>query len=318
MLNGRNTLEKAKIALLGMQRHSWEQGVAMQAFLEQGDMDVVIAMAKEAVYRRADDGRLAIIGYMNAVTDPVSPGEALLAAVKQTGDRDLKKAYEDMLEWALRKAPRNENGVVYHLDDKPQIWVDSMYMLPPVLASAGYPREALVNLYGYWNLLYDGEKKLLSHIWDDKAKVFVRKAFWGVGNGWALAAFARMYDLLPAAYESDKKKVAEKARDLISAALAYKRPDNLFHDVLDDPSTFVETNFSQMLAYTLYRGMKSGWLDASYKETADALRKAVNAKVDTYGLVQGVCGAPSFDKGGVAPEGQAFYLLMEASAGFKG
>ena len=31
-----------------MQRYSWEQGVTMQGFLEQGDMDVVTAMAKEA------------------------------------------------------------------------------------------------------------------------------------------------------------------------------------------------------------------------------------------------------------------------------
>ena len=32
-----DTVARAKIALLAMQRHSWEQGTAMQAFLEQGD-----------------------------------------------------------------------------------------------------------------------------------------------------------------------------------------------------------------------------------------------------------------------------------------
>jgi hypothetical protein len=40
--------------------------------------------------------------------------------------------------------------------------------------------------------------------------------------------------------------------------------------------------------------------------------------VDTYGLVQGVCGAPTFDKPGVAPEGQAFFLMMEAAYQKKG
>ena len=40
--------EKVKRALLAMQRHNWEQGVAAQAFLEAGDNDLAIAMAAEA------------------------------------------------------------------------------------------------------------------------------------------------------------------------------------------------------------------------------------------------------------------------------
>ena len=48
-------LTQAKRALLAMQRHSWEQGVAMQAFWELGDEDVVLAMAKEAAYRRREE-----------------------------------------------------------------------------------------------------------------------------------------------------------------------------------------------------------------------------------------------------------------------
>ncbi len=42
-------------------------------------------------------------------------------------------------------------------------------------------------------------------------------------------------------------------------------------------------------------------------------RGAVHAKVDEYGLVHGVCGAPNFDRSGTATEGQAFFLLMEAA-----
>jgi unsaturated rhamnogalacturonyl hydrolase len=36
--------------------------------------------------------------------------------------------------------------------------------------------------------------------------------------------------------------------------------------------------------------------------------------VDRFGLVQGVCGSPRFDKPGVAAEGQSFYLLLDAVA----
>jgi len=47
-------------ALLGMQRHAWEQGVAAQAFLESGETDLVVVMAREAVLRQLPDGRLGM------------------------------------------------------------------------------------------------------------------------------------------------------------------------------------------------------------------------------------------------------------------
>jgi hypothetical protein len=83
--------------------------------------------------------------------------------------------------------------------------------------------------------------------------------------------------------------------------------------VVDDSSTFCETNLAQMLAYTIYRGTQAGWLDVAYLAHADRMRSAAHAKVDAFGLVQGVCGAPHFDRSGTAPEGQAFFLLMEAA-----
>jgi len=75
----------------------------------------------------------------------------------------------------------------------------------------------------------------------------------------------------------------------------------------------VETNLAQMLAYSIYRGISGGWLPKSYKEQADKMRTAVHLKVDDSGYVQDVCGAPTFDRAGTAPEGQAFFLLMEAA-----
>ena len=43
-----------------MRRHAWEQGVAAQAFLESGETDLVVVMAREAVLRQLPDGRLGM------------------------------------------------------------------------------------------------------------------------------------------------------------------------------------------------------------------------------------------------------------------
>jgi hypothetical protein len=68
-----------------------------------------------------------------------------------------------------------------------------------------------------------------------------------------------------------------------------------------------------MLAYTIYCGVQDGWLGRRYLDHAEKMRAAAHAKVDKFGYVQDVCGAPQFNAPGRATEGQAFFLRMEAA-----
>lgn len=306
-------LNKVKQAALAMQRHNWEQGVLAQAFLEIGDTDTAILLAVEGANRQNADGRCCHIANSNASTDPCAVGEALIFACEQTGDPVLIAARDRLLEWALETAPRNADGVVYHFSNGTEFWVDSLYMLPPFLARAGYHDEALNQINGYWNALYLPEKGLLAHRWDDETQRFVRRDVWGVGNGWAAAGMARVRALLPDGCAEQKKELTDRIRALLSSALRFQREDGMFHDVLDDPASFPEVNCGQMFAYTIYRGVREGWLDPALTDAADRIRAAAHASVDAYGLVRNVCGMPHFDRSFVAPEGQAFFILMEAS-----
>jgi rhamnogalacturonyl hydrolase YesR len=295
-----------------MQRNSWEQGVAAQAFLELGDSDLVILMAKEAVNRQHEDGRLALMRADEAFNDPASNGEAVLYAARVTGDARLSLAAEKMRDYLLHRAPKTPDGIMYHLGH--QVWIDAMYMSPPFLAAVGHPAEALKQIEGFRRRLWDAENKLYAHMWDEDRNDFARRDFWGVGNGWTAAGLTRVIRALPDDLAQEKARLIGYVRDLLDGCLAYLRPDGLFHNVVDDPASFVETNLSQMLAYAIYRGLQGGWLDAAYRGLADGMRAAAHAKVDQYGLVQDVCGAPEFNHPGTAPEGQAFFLLMEAAA----
>jgi len=312
-------LEKAKKAMLSMQRYSWEQGVASQAMLESGEAEWTILLAREAVHRSVEDGRVAIMGNFPGITDPCSNGEPIGFARDTSGEKIFDDKFKKLLEWAMVRAPRNSEGVIYHQESAPEFWVDSFYMLPPFLAYAGKYREAIKQINGWWKALFDVDKKLLSHMWEDDKKIFTRKAFWGVGNGWAMAGMARVVFLLPEKHFAEKQILIERIKTLISSSLVLQRPDSLFHDVLDDKESFVETNFAQMLAYTIYRGILDNWIEKDdqgleWLEKANAIRSAVNGKVDGFGYVHGVCGAPDFSHHGFAVEGQAFYILMEAMA----
>jgi len=307
-------LDKVKLMALCMQRYSWEQGCLAQAFLELGDERETILLAKEALLRQMDDGRAAMIGNSTAITDPCSVGEALVFAFHRTGDELFKESYERLRKWALHDAPRNENGIVYHITDKNEIWADSFYMLPPFLASVGEYDEAIKQAEGYWHLLFNDIGGLLVHKWDQDKKVFSRGVLWGEGNGWAIAGMARIIAMLPETHQAKKESLIERTKTLIFHSLQYIRQDCFFHDVVNDANTCVENGFSQLLAYGIYRGVTDGWLDAQTIDTADKIYEAMQSKVDNYGLVQDVCSAKSnFVIPGPNAEGQAFFMLMCAA-----
>lgn len=306
-------LKQVSQVLLTMQRYSWEQGVAAQAFLELGQTGIAIMLAREAAQRQAPDGRLALMRDNEGVTDPAANGEALIVAARLTKEPALQIALQAMLNFLIQTAPRAADGTLFHMTDAREVWVDSLYMAPPFLAAAGQEHEAMGQIRGIKNRLWNSEKKLYAHIWDEDLQSLKRAAHWGVGNGWAAAGITRVILALPEAWAAEKQELATHLKDILDGCLVYQRQDGLFHDVLDQPDTFIETNLAQMLAYSIYRGLVGGWLAPNYKEPADKMRQAAYQKVDNSGYVQGVCAAPTFDRAGTAPEGQAFFLLMEAA-----
>ena len=305
-------IKKAAAAALAMQRRDWEQGILAQAFLEAGDDENVILLTKAAIVQRVPDGRLAVV-IEGGPTDPAMGGEAYWRAGQLTGDAEIQEAARGLLEWILHKAPRAADGTLYHVFKEPQVWSDGFNGAPPFLAATGHYDEALRQIEGFRKRLWDPKKKLLAHIWDDGEKADNRKEYWGGGNGWAAAGLARVIRALPAERKEDRQRLAAFVTELIDGCLSYQRADGLFHDVVDRPDTFVEANLAQMLAFAIYTGILGGWLPARYRDAADRMRKAARGKVDSFGYVQGVCGAPNFDRQGTSTEAQAFAIMMEAA-----
>ena len=306
-------LSKVKTAMLSMQRASWEHGVAAQALLESGDYDLAYLFAKEAVLRQSNDGRLSVLYTDNGVTDPAVSGETVMRMAEIKNDTELKEAHQKMLDYLLNKAPKTDHGILYHTINSPEIWIDSMYMAPPYLCVAGYANEALKQVEGFKSFLWNKEHNLYSHRWHVADQRFINEKFWGVGNGWAIASLSRIIDDLPENMRSEREKLIIDNIANIEGCLKYLRDDGLFHDIINDSSSFVETNLSQMIAYGIFRGIKSGWLSGDYLPKAEQMRHAAISKVDELGFVQGACGAPWFDSPGRATESQAFFLLMESA-----
>ena len=303
-------LVKARNAALAMQRASWEQGVLAVAFLEQGDDAAVVQMARASLVHKSKSGVPADTG--GSPVDPLMGGEALCRAALLTGDPALQQAVTNSLTFALKGASRAADGTIYHAGET--FWSDSFHTTPPFLACAGQFDEAIRQIEGHRQRLWDPKSKLLSHMWDERQGRFQDKKFWGGGQGWAAAGLTRVIRALPTDRQADKAKLTGYLKELVDGCVAHQRPSGLFNDVVDDPTTFEETNLAQMLAYSIYESVRGGWLPSSYLAAADKMRAGARAKVDADGFVHGVCGAPFFDKPGLSTEGQAFFLMMEAAA----
>src|SRR5271166_3620750 len=311
--DARERIKRAALAGLAMERRDWEQGILAQAFLEAGEDDSVIRLTKAAIVQRVPDGRLGVV-VEGGPTDPAMGGAAYWHAGQITGDPRIQQAATGLLDWILYKAPRAPDGTLYHVFDHPQVWSDGFNGAPPFLSATGLYDEALKQIDGFRKSLRDPQKKLLAHIWDDTPGAKNQKEYWGGGNGWAAAGLARVIRSLPTDRKDDRQRLAAFVKEIVDGCLAYQRPDGLFHDIVDRPNTFVEANLAQMLAFAMYTGILGGWLSSAYRDAADRMRDGALAKMDSFGYVQSVCGAPNFESPGTSTEAQAFAIMMEAAS----
>ena len=256
-------MEKVINAMLAMQRYPWEQGVCAQALYEAGYDELWIPMAYDAVKRMDHDGRLAMIGGGEAISDPAANGEVCLRAYEKTGDGFFKEGADAMLDYLMNKATRTEDGVILHNDvsffegfTKYQLWADGLYMVPPFLAVMGELNEALAQIRGYKRHLYDAERQLFFHVKDIAKGEFVRKLHWATGNGWALMGLARVIE---AALKAGRRDIADELAafmtELLDGLLVWTTEDGRFRDILDDETSFVDGTSAVMMAAAVYRGI---------------------------------------------------------------
>ena len=304
--------EKVKMAMLAMQRASWEQGTAIQAAVETNDLLLLHLLVTEALLRQTPDGRTCMLGSNNNVTDPIAAGPGIVKCYELTGLQKYKDAADKLYEYSKNKAPRNSEGTLYHLDNRKELWSDSIYMLPPFLAAYKDYDECMNQIRGYRKVLFYPDKKLYAHRWSDDTNKFINAKCWGGGNGWAMASFAIIYELLTDDLTDYKDEIALYLQELTEGLIPHLRTDGLFHDIVDDPNSFIETNLSQMSAFGIYKGIRLGALDVKYRTYADKMKAGAISKIDSFGYVQDACGSPSFNKPGTSTEAQAFFLMMEA------
>lgn len=179
--------------------------------------------------------------------------------------------------WANNKAPMFK------------VWLDGIYMLQPFLAH--YAAEikddgqlALVQERLNWvakNLLApDGMYYHAANSADD-----VCAYHWTRAMGWYGMAMVDVMEVLPEAYLEERKAAL---RTFVDGMLKYQDESGLWANVADwkvTETNRLEVSGTSMIVYTILKGIRNGWLDASYREAAvKAFVAMAERKLDKDGL----------------------------------
>ena len=184
--------------------------------------------------------------------------------------------------WVMEHFPRTKEGGFQHmtsdtLNDQ-ELWDDTLFMTVLFLANMGrmegkraYIEEAQYQFLLHAKYLADPETGLWYHGWTFNGNHNFAGAFWGRGNCWvtiAIPEFLQMVDCDP--------EVAEKLKQIllnqINSLVKYQNESGMWHTLIDDPTSYVESSATCGFAYGILKAVHTGLIGQEYEAVA---RKAL-------------------------------------------
>ncbi|MEO0054949.1 MAG: hypothetical protein RLZZ50_896 [Verrucomicrobiota bacterium] len=150
-------------------------------------------------------------------------------------------------------------------------WCDALFMAPPawagLSATTGDPRY-LEFMLREWratdDYLYDPAERLYfrDSRFFSKPEPNGKKMFWGRGNGWVLAAYARVLPLIPET-RPERAALVARYREFAARVAELQGADGLWRTSLLNPAgyDFGETSASALFCYGFAWGVNAGLLD---------------------------------------------------------
>ncbi|SPO27348.1 uncharacterized protein UTRI_10465 [Ustilago trichophora] len=315
-----------------------------------GPPNEVIAMAYASASRQDMLGRLAFritgdeqIGAGSSL-DGASPGPEVLLAAWLDGEINrntgvmadqgfYSNAARSTLNMVMRRTPKSRAGAISHRYTYVALWSDAMYMMPPFLSFYGMitrNNTLLQAAYDQIRLYRDGMRlttgastNLWGHIVLPDNRTWTDGGAWATGNGWVLAGMARTLATIEQSQASldmmqQKNDIVNWMSEILDASwpLLDQRA-LLFHNYMNDTSTFYDTAGTALIAYATYRLASMSPSHNKWISQADTVYRSVATALNPIGQFRE--GYPVVDvlsfvrQGETSSESLAFMMLMNAA-----
>lgn len=264
-------------------------GLELEAFVDVYDkvydrkyLDYAIAYADTMIN---EDGTIKAYKLEDYNIDQVNTGKVLFRLYDYTGKEKYKKAI-DLLRSQLDTHPRNDDGGFWHKKIYPhQMWLDGLYMGSPFMAEYAARNNRPKDFQDVINQIvtvakhtYDPANGLYRHAADVSRQMFwadkttgQSQHVWGRALGWYAMAIVDCLDFIPE-NEPEREEVLAILNNIAKQVKKIQdKKTGLWYQVLDrsgDPGNYLEATCSAMFIYTLLKGSRMGYIDASYREVA--------------------------------------------------
>jgi len=260
----------------------------------------------------------------------IAPGVELISLYEETGEQSLIEA---AIQLAALNAtfPKNEYGARMHRPDLPgwrqQIWVDCMDVDAPFLlklatitGNESFVQQGLDEILGYCRALQEESGECEGLFWHGYESHCGRNGqLWARGNGWALMGLVETLKQLPGEKSLERAELNARLQHLCQALQRLQSDSGLWHTVVTENETYLESTLAIMTAFALREGFDAGLLDErQYGEMERKARSAALQCVNDQGELEKVSDATPIGEVkmyasrpfGVFPWGQGPLLLM--------
>lgn len=202
------------------------------------------------------------IGIPPFMVNACAMGHTMITLHEATGDEKYLDIAIKKAEYLRTEAVRFGDGVFQHTvssnnDFPEQAWADTLFMAAYFLLRMGfklnkkeYIDDALKQFYWHEELLQDENSNLFYHAWDNVNKNHLSGIYWARANAWAAYTMAQAHGFLN--YLNPMwMQIGDALGDQLSAIVRLQSEEGLWHTILNDPSSYLETSASSGFAAAL-------------------------------------------------------------------
>lgn len=236
-------------------------------------------------YRVAEDGTIAGYHVEEYNIDSVNAGKTLFALYALNGKEKYRKAI-DLIYSQIQTQPRTEEGNFWHKKIYPnQVWLDGLYMGQPFYMEY----ETKFNGKKNYQDIFDQFSNVVKHMRDEKTGLYYhvydasKKAFWcdkqtGLSRNFWLRAIGwysmALLDTLSKCepgeeYQEEYDNLKKVFVQLMQDMLKFQAENGMWYQLPalggKEPN-YLETSGSAIMAYSLLKGVRLGFLPEEYRE----------------------------------------------------
>ncbi len=288
----------------GIREWDWPQGVGLYGLLRlqeaRGTRDY------DDFLKQWVQGNLEI-GLPSVNINTTAPFLTLFELTERYDLPELEKLCRERADYLVHTLPKTREGgfehVTSHYTDRndvsrnpEQLWADTLFMAVLFLGKMGarcqnreWIEEAIYQYLLHIKYLTDNATGFLYHGWTFLEHNHFGGIFWNRGNSWftmgTVAFLEAMKDVLSGA---EKRFILNAWKNQVEALIRVQDESGLWHTILTDPETYLETSGSGAIAAGILAGIRLGYLEDSFRPAAVKAVKGLLDYIGEDGLVKNV------------------------------